>query len=128
MADQAPRPFCDWILEQRNGLTHAELTEAIATLCEAVMETDKPGELTLKIKVRKASKGARQLVVSDQVMLKAPSLAREESIFFFSETSSSLTRNDPVQPMLPLETLAPVQAAPLTVVPSVQSATLHQAV
>jgi hypothetical protein len=100
----APQPFSQWLFAQRNGTTHAELTDGLAALAEAVMETGKSGSLTLQIKVGKASKnGGHQMIVSDVVVVKAPTPARSESIFFYDEKTSSLTRQDPLQPQLPLQ-------------------------
>lgn len=100
----APQPFSSWLFAQRNGTTHAELTDGLAALAEAVMETGKSGSLTLQIKVGKASKnGGHQMLVSDVVVVKAPTPARTESIFFFDEKTCSLTRQDPLQPQLPLQ-------------------------
>lgn len=99
----APPPFSQWLFAQRGGATHAELTDALADVSKAVMETGRPGEVVLKIKVSKASKkGGHQMLVADDVLVKAPRVARDESLFFFDESTSGLTRTDPLQPQLPL--------------------------
>lgn len=99
-----PEPFSQFLFAQRGGTTHAELTDGLAALAAAVMETGKSGSLTLTIKVGKASKkGGHQMVVSDAVVVKAPVPERTESFFFFDETSNSLVRTDPLQPQLPLQ-------------------------
>lgn len=106
MADDepTPQPFSQWLFAQRNGTTHAELTDALAEVGAAVMETGKAGEVVLRIKVQKASKkGGHQMLVSDEVQVKAPKPARDESLFFFDERTGSLTRTDPHQPSLPLQ-------------------------
>ena len=104
VAIPTPQPFSQWLFAQRGGATHAELTDGLAALAEAVMDTGKSGSLTLQIKVGKASKnGGHQMLVSDVVVVKAPTPARTESIFFFDEKTCSLTRQDPLQPQLPLQ-------------------------
>jgi hypothetical protein len=104
VAIPTPQPFSQWLFAQRGGATHAELTDGLAALAEAVMDTGKSGSLTLQIKVGKASKnGGHQMIVSDVVVVKAPTPARTESIFFFDEKTCSLTRQDPLQPQLPLQ-------------------------
>ena len=101
---EGPEPFSRWLFAQRDGVTHAELTDGLAALAEAVMETGKAGSLTLQIKVSKASKnGGHQMLVSDAVVLKAPTAARTESIFFYDADTGSLSRKDPLQPQLPLQ-------------------------
>jgi len=102
--DDGPQPFSQWLFAQRDGVTHAELTDGLAALAEAVMETGKSGSLTLTIKVGKASKnGGHQMLVSDAVVLKAPTATRTESIFFYDADTGSLMRKDPLQPQLPLQ-------------------------
>lgn len=101
---EPPQPFSQFLFAQRGGTTHAELTDGLAALAAAVMETGKSGSLTLTIKVGKASKkGGHQMVVSDAVVVKAPVPERTESFFFFDETTGSLTRTDPLQQQLPLQ-------------------------
>jgi hypothetical protein len=99
-----PQPFSQWLFAQRSGATHGELTDALAVVGQAVMETGKTGEIVLRIKVSKASKkGGHQMLVSDEVVTKVPKPARDESLFFFDERTGSLTRTDPLQPSLPLQ-------------------------
>ena len=102
--DEGPEPFSRWLFAQREGVTHAELTDGLAALAEAVMETGKSGSLTLTIKVGKASKnGGHQMLVSDVVTLTAPTAARTESIFFYDSDTGSLPRTHPRQQQLPLQ-------------------------
>lgn len=97
-------PFSQWLFAQRNGATHAELTDALAEVARSVMETGRTGSVTLKIQIGKATKkGGHQMVVSDDVIVKAPRPERDESIFFFDESNGALTRTDPQQPQLPLQ-------------------------
>lgn len=101
---EPPEPFSAFLFAQRRGATHGELTDGLAELARAVMETGKSGSLTLTIKVGKATKnGGNQLLVSDAVLVKAPTAAREESLFFFDDKNASLSRTDPNQPALPLQ-------------------------
>ncbi len=102
--DPSPQPFSAWLHAQRNGATHAELTDALAEVAEAVMETGKAGSVSLQIKISKASKkGGHQMLVADVVTAKPPKAERGESLFFFDEETSSLTRKDPLQAELPLQ-------------------------
>jgi len=96
--------FSAWLFLQRQGALHSELTVALADLTQAVMATDKSGSLTLTIKVKKAGRGI-QMLVEDKVVLRKPTAEVDPSFFFFDEESGSLSRNDPFQPDLPLQTL-----------------------
>lgn len=110
----SPQPFSKWLHSQRNGATHSELTEALARLALAVMETGKAGELTLKIRLSKAARGGgHQMFVADQITTKIPELDRDETLFFFDEDSFSLTRSDPRQSELPLQVLPRLQPSDL---------------
>jgi hypothetical protein len=112
--NNGPEPFSCWLLAQRNGVTHSELTDALAQVAHAVMETGKAGELTLKIRISKAARGGgHQMFVADQITTKIPELDREETLFFFDEDSFSLSRNDPHQPELPLQVLPRLQPSDL---------------
>lgn len=100
----SPQPFSQWLFAQRGGATHAELTDGLAELATAVNETGKAGKLVLEITIGPASKnGGHQMLVSDRVVVKAPTPKRSESFFFFDERNGSLVRNDPLQPQLPLQ-------------------------
>jgi hypothetical protein len=100
----AVQAFSAWLFQQRQGALHAELTVALAELLQAVMTTDKEGSLTLTVKVKKAGRGI-QMIVSDAVKLNKPTPQVDPSFFFFDEDTGSLTRNDPCQPDLPLQSI-----------------------
>ena len=101
---EEPPQFSQLLFAQRGGALHGELTDELAALVEAVMATGKAGSLTLTIKVAKAGKGGgHQMVVTDVVSIKAPKSDRGETFFFFDERNSGLSRNDPLQPSLPLQ-------------------------
>jgi hypothetical protein len=96
--------FSAWLFLQRQGALHAELTVALAELTQAVMDTDKPGSLSLKVTIKKAGRGI-QMLVEDKLVINKPTAAVDPSFFFFDEESGSLSRNDPFQPDLPLQSL-----------------------
>ena len=100
--DAEPRPFADWLREQRNGVSHSELTDALAELIEAVAETGKAGSLTYKIKVAPAGKGSHTVTVGDSVDTNLPQHDRDTSLFFIDRGGRALTRRDPYQSELPL--------------------------
>ena len=110
--DKQVRPFADWLMEQRQGLLHAELTDALNELVAAVNEHSKGGELVLRVKVKPATKSSHGAVaVADDVMLKKPVGDRAEALFFVDK-HSNLTRENPLQPRLPLREVPAPGASP----------------
>lgn len=92
--------FLQTIGEIRKGAAATELAEALADLVRSVRETGRPGELTLKVKLKPASKGdVSTLLVEDAVTVKRPSPERGATIFY-STQDNGLSRNDPRQPEL----------------------------
>jgi hypothetical protein len=102
-ADQRPdtslRPFSTWLVEQRGGALHGELAEALAEVARAVVDVQKPGTLTLTLKL-KPSKVDGALTVEDEVKVKAPEPDRGAALFF-PDSAGNLSRRDPRQPELP---------------------------
>lgn len=96
--DRTARPFADWLIEQRGGRLHAEVTTALGELLDAVIEHDKGGSLTIVIRVRPAGSGvgAGTVFVTDDVVVKAPSGERPAALFYVDD-DRNLTRHDPRQ-------------------------------
>lgn len=102
-ADENPavKPFNQWLLEQRGGALHGELSEELQKLVLAVTEHEKPGTLTLVVKVKQAETGTH-LLVADEVKVKAPEPDRGAALFF-DDGHGNLSRRDPRQPQLPFD-------------------------
>lgn len=100
--DTAPvtRPFSQWLLEQRHGGLHAELTEALQKVVQGVQEYGRPGSLTLVVNIKPAGNEIN-LLVSDDVKSKVPQPDRPTALFF-ADSRGNLSREDPRQPELPL--------------------------
>lgn len=94
-------PFGQFLFSQRNGLTHTELSDALAKVSEAVLNNGGTGTITLKITVTQLGHENR-LVVRDQVDVKAPKPPRESSIWFYNKGQRGLSRRDPNQGELDL--------------------------
>lgn len=100
--EKVVRPFADFLIDQRGGLLHAELTDALNEVVAAVNEHGKKGEVILKITVKPATKNTHGAVaVADDVVVKKPIGDRAEALFFV-DRHSNLTRENPLQPRLPL--------------------------
>jgi streptogramin lyase len=94
-------PFGQFLFSQRNGLTHTELSAALATVSEAVLANGGTGTITLKVTITQLGHENR-LVVKDQVDVKAPKPIRESSIWFYNQGQRGLSRRDPNQGELDL--------------------------
>lgn len=110
------RPFFDVLRDIRKGDCVADLDSLLAELQQAVSETHKGGELTLKIKITPAQRDdATQVFIVDDIRIKKPSLPKPSTLFFAS--SHGFTRRDPNQAELPLKAApkpAAVSASPNT--------------
>lgn len=90
--------FTEWLAQQRRGDLSAELTQALAQVTQSVVANDKPGTLTLEIKVSPAGKHAElgTVMVVDDVRVKTPAAPRVGAIWFVDD-EFSLQRHDPRQ-------------------------------
>lgn len=96
------RSFATWLQEQRAGVAHAEVTEALKELIAAVTEHQKGGSLTLKLEVKPAKVGVGTLLITDAVKVSLPEGDRPAAIFY-ADDEGNLSRHDPRQPRLPLQ-------------------------
>lgn len=94
-------PFGQFLFSQREGKTHAELSQALAQVSEAVLSNGGTGTITLKITVQPLGHEKR-LVVKDEVVVKTPKPIRESSIWFYNSKQRGLSRRDPSQGELDL--------------------------
>lgn len=90
MADEERelRPFSEWLGIQRKGKLAEELATALADVNRAVIDTGKPGSLTLTIKVKSAGDEV-SVIVTDEVKAKLPEHDRGQSIFFVDEDGNA---------------------------------------
>lgn len=87
-----------------------DISEALAELVIAVDTTGKSGELTIKIALKKATRGA--LSVAGKYSIKKPVTAPDVTLLFSTPEGNLLTQ-DPRQQNLELKTIAAAPAAPL---------------
>lgn len=106
MADPAApevRPFTQFLHEQRRGGLHEDLGTALADVCAAVCEHAKPGEVTLKLRVRPSGDGMVQ--ITDSVVCKTPVGEKAPSMFWV-DLRGNVVRSNPAQAELPLRPVA----------------------
>lgn len=109
----ARKPFGQFLLEQRDGGLHSELSEALQTLVAAVAEHGKAGALTLTVRVAPIKNAMfGQLVITDDVKVKAPEGERGASLFF-EDGNGNLSRSNPRQPELPLRDIPAADDSPI---------------
>ncbi len=96
-----PDHFVTTINHLRGGEAQADLSEALEALCEACEETGKPGTLILEIKVKSNGRSG-QFVITDKMTLKAPELAKGDTLLFTDEYGN-LQREDPRKKKLELK-------------------------
>lgn len=90
------RPFTDVLRDMRKGKVVAEATDRLAELVMAVLETGKPGTLSLQLSVRTQSRGDNAVIVAAKVGVKKPQLDLPEALFF-ADGDGALLRDDPTQ-------------------------------
>ena len=92
-----PRPFGEWLTEQRNGACAVELATTLKECVDAVLTYGKAGTVTLTLKIKPISRGAADgVTVVDSVTSKIPEAENGES-FFFVNRDGDLVRATPAQ-------------------------------
>ena len=104
------KAFAVFLQDLRDGRAHAELSTTLAELLAAVKETGKAGEITLKLKVKPASRGSDvdKVTITDIVAVKLPKPERGEDFYWLTD-DNNLSRNHPRQHSLELREATPSQ-------------------
>lgn len=89
-------PFAQFLLDQREGETHKELSQFLADVSEAVLEHGGRGTIVLKIVVMPLGHEKR-LVVKDEIKVTLPKRIKDSCIFFYDDRLRGLSRRDPRQ-------------------------------
>jgi len=105
------KAFAVFLQDLRDGRVHADLSQQLEELLANVKETGKGGELSLKIKIKPATRGGDvdKVTISDLITLNLPKPERGEDFFWLTD-DNDLTRNHPKQASLELRdaTAAPI--------------------
>lgn len=96
------RPFVDTLRDVESGFLLDELSDVQREVLEAVSNTRKAGEITIKLSYKPEGEG--QVTIKADIKHKAPTLARGTTLFFITP-ERNLTRNDPRQGSLPLRSV-----------------------
>jgi hypothetical protein len=90
------RPFTDVLRDIRKGKVVDRLGEEMAEIVQAVLDTNKGGELTLKLSVKPQGKGDNAVIVSAKISTKVPQVDLPDALFF-ADLDGDLLREDPTQ-------------------------------
>lgn len=100
------RPFTDVLRDMRKGKVVAELSDRLAEVVMAVLETGNAGVLTLQLSVKAQSRGDNAVIVGAKVSMKKPQAPMPEAMFF-ADGDGSLLRDDPTQNRIFADASAP---------------------
>lgn len=97
------KAFSIVLQDLRDGRVHAELSAQLSELLAKVKETGKAGGLTLKIKIKPATRGGDvdKVTVTDAISVDMPKPERGEDFFFLTD-DHDLSRQHPKQQSLEL--------------------------
>lgn len=101
------RPFLDFLREQRNGVLHDELSDALQDCVASVSTEGGTAKLTLTITIKPSGTGQGAVMTTDDIKTTVPKPTKGGSIFFISP-ENNLVREDPRQHKLELNQLKPV--------------------
>lgn len=90
------RLITDVLREIRKGRAVDQASRELAEVVRAVDETGKPGEVTIKLKVKPEKGGGSQKTIVAEVKSKKPTGDIPEAVFF-SDPDGDLHRTDPAQ-------------------------------
>lgn len=90
------RPFTDVLRDIRKGRVVDAASEQLAEVVRAVLDTNKGGELTLKISIKPQGKGDNAVILSAKIVSKVPQIALPDALFF-ADLDGDLLRDDPTQ-------------------------------
>lgn len=97
VGDELPKnSFLRTLAELRKGGAVTDASNDLAEVIKGVRKTGRPGELTIKLKVRAHADG-ETITIEDVVTPKVPRKATKATSFFDAE-DGTLTRDNPNQP------------------------------
>lgn len=96
------KPFDETLKDIEFGHLSRELAEIQQEVVKAVSETNKAGEITIKLTFK--PEGSGQLTIKADVKKKIPQLPRGTSLFFMTP-EGNIQREDPRQQKLPLKSV-----------------------
>lgn len=102
------RPITDILRDIRKGRVVDDATQKLQRVVESVMETKKPGTLTIQLTVKPQKNDDEQVVIISTVKAKTPEMDLPDAIFFVDD-DFDLVRDDPKQRELFAEAESPAR-------------------
>lgn len=99
-APVTPRPFDEFLREQRRGGVMHDAGVALQKLVTAIEATGKGGSLTITLKLKPDDKYGTAVEVADSIVVKVPEPNKPSSLFFM-DGSHNLVRHDPAAMQIP---------------------------
>ena len=96
---ESPQSIAEFFQTHQRGAFLAEASEALAKVCEAVIETSNGGTVTIQLSVKHL--GGDQLTIDHKITAKPPHPVYNTSIFFYDKKKRGLSRRDPNQGEIP---------------------------
>lgn len=97
--DGEKRPFAATLHDLNKGRTHTQLGDELRDLVAAVVQTGKPGRLTLQLDVKRQSGDHDAVTITAKVGSKIPVFDSPASTFFVDD-DGGLSRTPPRQPSM----------------------------
>lgn len=90
------RPFTDVLRDIRKGAVVEAASEQLAEVVRAVLDTNKSGEMTLKLSVKLNGRSDNAVIMSAKLSAKVPQPDLPDALFF-ADLDGDLLRDDPTQ-------------------------------
>lgn len=88
--------FLDIITHYRRGTLNKKINDKLAELAKICRETNKGGEITIKLKLKPSKSGGNEFTWAGSVTSKLPEQLIPEAVFFIDE-KGNVSRDDPAQ-------------------------------
>jgi len=96
---ETPQSIAEFFQTHQRGAFLAEASEALAKVCEAVIDTGNGGTVTIQFSVKHL--GGDQLAIDHKITGRPPHPVYNASIFFYDKKKRGLSRRDPNQGEIP---------------------------
>ena len=96
---ESAQSIAEFFQTHQRGAFLAEASEALAKVCEAVIDTGNSGTVTIQLSVKHL--GVHQLTIDHKITAKPPHPVYNASIFFYDKKKRGVTRRDPNQNEIP---------------------------
>jgi len=100
------RPITDVLRDIRKGRAVQAMSEDLAEVVKAVLDTAKPGELKITLTIKPQGKNDNAVIVGVKCATKIPRIDLPDALFF-ADLDGDLLRDDPTQTRMFAEAVDP---------------------